>query len=290
MVSHYNLIANVEQIMFNRYHQTPYTYRNCPPERWVGFLPLYHAYGQLYTILVATKMHVPIYIMENFQYERFLSVIQDYKITHLQTAPPILIMLSKRPETKKYDISSVKEILCGAAPVPHELKSEVAKRLSVPILLGWGMTEVTCSGIAIPGGMDDDSGSVGFLSANMEGKLLDDDEKEVGPEERGELYVRGPNICLGYWRDPRSTKESIDEEGWLKTGDVAVRNEMGMFWIVDRLKVCFFSTEKKRERKVANETKELIKVNALQVAPAELEGALLEHHDVADVAVVGITM
>ena len=100
--------------------------------------------------------------------------------------------------------------------------------------------------------------------------LLDDDGNEVPDGKPGELYVRGPNICLGYWRNPYASKETLSPDAWLRTGDIAVcRN--GWFWIVDR-------------------KKELIKVNALQVAPAELEAVLLEFDPIADAAAVGITL
>ncbi|KAK0385086.1 hypothetical protein NLU13_7564 [Sarocladium strictum] len=270
-VSHYNLVANVEQTIVMRYAKKPYPFEKRPKERWVGFLPLYHAYGQLYTILMAIKLHVPVYIIAEFRYEEFLAVIGRYKITSLQIAPPILVMLSKRPETSRYDLSSVRDVLCGAAPLSRELQNECQRRFDIQINQGWGMTEVTCGALHVPGGVKDDTGSVGQLDPNCECKLVDDDGNEVDMGKPGEMYVRGPNVCMRYWRNEAATRESIDDQGWLKTGDVAICNEEGYFWIVDR-------------------KKELIKVNALQVAPAELEAALLENEHVADAAVVGITL
>jgi len=220
--------------------------------------------------VMAPRMSIPVYIMQKFVYDDFLSCIQKYRITHLQAAPPILVMLDKRPETSKYDLSSVKNILCGAAPLSKELQNAVSRRFKVNIIQGWGMTEVTCGAIHVPGGRVDDSGSVGVLDPNCECKLLDDDGKEVAAGEPGEMHVKGPQICLGYWKNPSATKETLDNEGWLKTGDIAVVRDDN-FWIVDR-------------------KKELIKVNALQVAPAELEAVLLEHESIADAAVVGITL
>ncbi|CAN9128785.1 unnamed protein product [Alternaria alternata] len=269
-VSHYNLIANLEQTIFMRYLNKPWNADTRPRETWIGFLPLYHAYGQLYTIAMAQKLQIPCFIMKKFEYEEFLRVIQTHKVTHLQVAPPIMVMLSKRPETSKYDLSSVTDILCGAAPLSKELQNEISKKLQCEIVQGWGMTEVTCGAIHVPGGTVDDSGSVGQLDPNCECMLLDDDGNEVPEGQPGELHVRGPNICLGYWRNPTATKESISPDGWLKSGDVAVVKN-GWFWIVDR-------------------KKELIKVNALQVAPAELEAVLLEFDPVADAAAVGITL
>lgn len=237
-VSHYNLIANVEQTIFMRYAHKPYPFELRPQERWIGFLPLYHAYGQLYTILMAIKLKVPIYIMAEFRYEDFLFAIGKYKITSLQIAPPILVMLSKRPETARYDLRSVKDVLCGAAPLSRELQNECQRRFGIQINQGWGMTEVTCGALHVPGGIKDDSGSVGQLDPNCECRLVDDDGKEVEMGKPGEMHIRGPNVCMSYWRNEAATKDSLDEHGWLKTGDIAICDEKGFFWIVDRKKVC----------------------------------------------------
>lgn len=238
-VSHYNIIANVEQTIHIRDLGKNYSPLARPAERWIGFLPLYHAYGQLYANIMVAKLRNQIFIMKSFVYADFLSIIQEKKITHLQIAPPILVMLSKRPETAKYDLSSVTDVLCGAAPLSKELQNDVMQRFGMQINQGWGMTEVTCGAIHVPGGVKDDSGSVGVLDSNCEAKLLDEEGKEVSVGERGELFIRGPQVCLGYWRNEEATKDSIDAEGWLKTGDVAICNDKGWFWIVDRKKVCF---------------------------------------------------
>jgi acyl-coenzyme A synthetase/AMP-(fatty) acid ligase len=222
---------------------------------------------------MAPKLNIPVYVMKKFVYDDFLHHIQDYRITHIQAVPPILIMLDKRPETQRYDLSSLKSILCGAAPLSRELQNSLAQRLKVNVSQGWGMTELTCGAIHVPGGLYDDSGSVGKLHPNCESMLLDDEGKEVREFGKpGELCVRGPQVCLGYWKNEQATRESIfgGKERWLRTGDIAIVKD-NWYWIVDR-------------------KKELIKVNGLQVAPAELEAILLENECVADAAVVGITI
>ncbi|KAI7335072.1 4-coumarate-CoA ligase [Hortaea werneckii] len=269
MVSHENVIANVEQSIFMRNLEQRFSPQNAPPERWLGFLPLYHAYGQLWSITAAAVTQTPCFYMRAFNYTEWLSHIQNHRITHIQTAPPVLVMLAKRPETEKYDLSSLKNILCGAAPLSKELQNEVSEKCNLKVVQTWGMTEVTCSCLHVPGGLDDRSGSVGYIDPNSEMKLIDEGGKEVGPGERGEIYVRGPNVCLGYWRNERATQDTFDEEGFLKSGDVAIRDEKGWYWIVDR-------------------KKELIKAKGFQVAPAELEAVLLENEHVADAAVVGL--
>nr|POE87277.1 acyl-coa ligase azaf [Quercus suber] len=267
MISHQNIIANVEQSIFMR--NLEQADRPAEPERWLGFLPLYHAYGQLWSITAAAITETPCFYMRSFSYADWLGHIQNHRITHLQTAPPILVMLAKRPETTRYDLSSLVNILCGAAPLSKELQNEVSEKCRLKIVQTWGMTEVTCSCLHVPGGVDDRSGAVGLIDPNSEIKLVDDSGSEVGPGERGEILVRGPNICLGYWRNDAATKDVFDDEGFMHTGDVAMNDDKGWFWIVDR-------------------KKELIKVKGFQVAPAELEAVLLENDHIADAAVVGL--
>ncbi|KAK5164451.1 uncharacterized protein LTR77_009657 [Saxophila tyrrhenica] len=266
IVSHQNIIANVEQSIYMRNLEQP---SSPSPERWLGFLPLYHAYGQLWSIVAAAITQTPCYCMRSFNYRNWLSHIQNHHITHIQTAPPILVMLAKRPETQEYDLSSLVNVLCGAAPLSKELQNEVSAKCGLKVIQTWGMTEVTCSCLHVPGGRDDRSGSVGLIDPNAEMKLINDEGQEVGPGERGEIYVRGPNITLGYWRNEQATRDAFDAEGFLKTGDVAVKDEEGWHWIVDR-------------------KKELIKVKGFQVAPAELEAVLLENEHVADAAVCAV--
>lgn len=269
MVSHQNIIAKIEQSLFMRMLEQPSPPGNVPPERWLGFLPLYLAYGQLWSIGAAAVSKTPCYIMRGFHWDKWLAHIQTHKITHIQTAPPILVMLAKRPETKHYDLRSLGNVLSGGAPLSKELQNEVSDSFGVKIIQTWGMTELTCSCLHVPGGRDDRSGSVGLIDPNAEMKVVDDDGNEVAVEERGEIHVRGPNVTMGYWRNAQATKDTFYGDAWLKTGDIAVRDEEGWHWIVDR-------------------KKELIKVKGFQVAPAELEALLLEHPSVADSAVCAL--
>ncbi len=269
-VTHHNLIANAAQAVFTKY-DTEHSKPRDPNERWLAMLPLYHAFGQLWHISIAGRIRVPIYVMEKFVFEDFLKHIQNHNITGLQTVPPVVVMLSKRPETLRYNLSSLEWMLCGAAPLSKELQNDVSSKLGCVIVQGWGMTETAAVGMLIPGSMVDDTGSIGPPIPNTEVKLMAEDGAEVLDDGApGELWVRGPQIMKEYWRNEQATKESKDEEGYFRTGDIAIRRG-NMYWIVDRLK-------------------ELIKVNGLQAAPAELEAVLLEHKAVADAAVVGITV
>ncbi|EME41195.1 hypothetical protein DOTSEDRAFT_73577 [Dothistroma septosporum NZE10] len=270
MISHHALIANVEQTAKTRWPEKDFSKGDrVTDERWIGFLPLYHAYGQMYANLMALKFQVPIYIMRQFIYEDYIRCIEKAHITDLQVAPPILVMMAKRPETAKYNLNCVRSIICGGAPLGKDLANEISRKFDCHVKQGWGMTEVTCGSILQIDPRDD--GTVGRLIPNNLLKLVDDDGNEVGTDTPGEMWIKAPNVMLGYWKNEAATKETLTADGWLKTGDVAIINKEGFIWIVDR-------------------KKELIKVNALQVAPAELEGKLLTLDGVADAAAVGVTI
>lgn len=232
-VTHSNLIWNGEQII------SIYGYDST--ERWLGFLPLYHAYGQVYAVLIATKQNIPIQIMKSFDFVQYLRLIEKHKITRLQTVPPIMVMLSKRPEVAQFNLSSVREMLCGAAPLGRELQHEVEQNFGIRITQGWGLSETTCAVTGVPTEDKPPEGSVGVLMPQSEVMLVDDDGKEVEIGERGELYVRGPQIAIGYWKNEAATRDTF-VDGWLKTGDVGVMNNEGFMWIVDRKKVRHFVT------------------------------------------------
>ncbi|KAL8688569.1 MAG: hypothetical protein Q9224_004850 [Gallowayella concinna] len=264
-ISHYNLIANVAQIVaINKADQSLDMFS----ERWIGFLPLYHAYGQMYTCLVAPKLGIPVYLMKKFDFGDMLWTVETHKITKLHIAPPVMVLLGKRPETSKYNLKSLRDITCGAAPLSGELQHEVSRKLKIPIQQGWGMTEATCGGVSTLATGHTPIGSVGVLHPNLQGRLVADDGQEVPEGQPGELWLSGPTVSLGYWKNDKATRDTITHDGWLKTGDVAVLRDDRLY-MVDR-------------------KKELIKVKGFQVAPAELEAVLLEHDDIADAAVVGM--
>lgn len=269
-ITHRNLVSNAAQSIFCNFQGTGQSDANPGDERWLAFLPLYHAYSQLWTISLAGRLQIPVYIMPKFSFNDFLSYIEQFRITTLQTVPPILLMLTKRPESTKYDLSSVRHMICGAAPLSADLQNEVCERFKVVVSYGWGMTETTCAAIITPGMTVEQTASVGYLFPNTEAMLMEDGNEITRDGEPGELYVRGPQNMLKYWANPEATQDTLSADGWLQTGDIAVTRE-GKFWIVDR-------------------KKELIKVNALQVAPAELEALLLGSDDIADAGVVGITV
>ncbi|EFR01406.1 4-coumarate-CoA ligase 1 [Nannizzia gypsea CBS 118893] len=272
-ITHKNYVANLLQ--FNHNSSLHHDYENkTARSKWLCFLPLYHAMGQNIFIASALRRGIPVYIMARFDFIQMLENIQRFRINEILTVPPIVIALAKHPLVKKYDLSCLESIGCGAAPLGREISEEVESMFppgKLNVRQGWGMTETTCSILGWDPNERGTSSSVGELNANCEGKVMaEDGVTELDRNQRGEIWVRGPNVMKGYWNKPDATRETLTEDGWLKTGDIGYVTEQGKFFIVDR-------------------KKELIKVRGNQVAPAELEGVLLDHPSVADAAVIGIT-
>jgi 4-coumarate--CoA ligase len=160
-------------------------------------------------------------------------------------------------------------IMSGAAPLGPELTEQVADRLDVPVTQGYGMTELSPVSHFCPLERIK-PGTIGPVLPGTESRIVDPDSGEdVAEGERGELWVRGPQVMAGYLNNDAATAETITEDGWLRTGDVAVVDADGYYSIVDRLK-------------------ELIKYKGFQVPPAELEAILIAHPAVADCAVIGV--
>ncbi|KAI9723811.1 MAG: hypothetical protein M1828_004061 [Chrysothrix sp. TS-e1954] len=260
--------------------------------RWLCFLPMYHAMGQTIYAVTAFSHHIPTYIMRKFDFVKMLECVQAFRISDLQLVPPIVVAMTKSPLVKNYDLSSVETAGAGAAPLGGEVAAEFAKLWppgKMNLKQGYGMTETTCSVCGWDPNNFSDSFGVGEPNANCEIKLVSSETlQEVPQGERGEMWVRGPNIMKGYWKNEKATKETKTSDGWLRTGDVGVQDNKGVFFIVDRIKVCLLS--RPTWLHITDSDKELIKVKGNQVAPAELEAQLLEHPGILDAAVIGVTI
>jgi acyl-CoA synthetase (AMP-forming)/AMP-acid ligase II len=263
MLTHRNLVANVQQCLGLRD-----TALIGLDDTILGVLPFFHIYGMLVIMNLGLKVGATIVTMPRFDLAEFLRLIQEYRITRVNLVPPVLVALAKHPLVDDYDLTSLKGVFSGAAPLGVPLAEEVMQRLNCDVIQGYGLTEASPVTHASP----DHSprrGSIGFGLPNTESLIVDTATGQPvnGPNEQGELWVRGPQVMQGYFNNPEATAVTLDADGWLHTGDVAYVDEDGWFYIVDRVK-------------------ELIKYNAYQVAPAELEALLLSHPDVADVAVI----
>jgi acyl-CoA synthetase (AMP-forming)/AMP-acid ligase II len=277
MLTHRNLVANVAQ--------TRPLIDLQDDEKIIAVLPFFHIYGLTVLMNQGLQWGATVVTLPRFELEDFLRTIQDYKITRAFVAPPILVAFAKHPMIDQYDLSSLRSILSGAAPLDEQLAKAVEQRLrkgadtGVTVAQGYGMTELSPvshttpdEGHEPPGseGHEVPKGSVGYAIPNTECRLVDPGTGEDAAEgERGELWIRGPQVMKGYLNNEKATSETVDTDGWLHTGDVAIVDDHGIYTVVDRVK-------------------ELIKYKGYQVAPAELEAVLLSHPEIADAAVIGV--
>lgn len=261
MLTHTNLVANLVQCDA----VLKYTERSAG----LAVLPFFHIYGMQILMNGLLSNGCTVVSMPRFDLVAALQLIQDHKITHFYAVPPMILALAKQPVIDDYDLSSLELVLSGAAPLGAELAEEAAGRIDCQVIQAYGMTELSpATHVTIPG--DYRPGSVGVTVPNCESRIVDPetgDDQGVGGE--GELWMRGPNVMMGYLNNPEATAITIDDDGWLHTGDVAVVDEHGHYYIVDRVK-------------------ELIKFKGFQVPPAELEALIITHPAVADVAVIGV--
>ncbi|WP_336625219.1 MULTISPECIES: AMP-binding protein [unclassified Microbacterium] len=269
MLSHRNLVANVAQCRIN------IDLKNS--DRVLAVLPFFHIYGMTVLLNLALKQRATLVTMPKFDLVQFLDNIQTYKCTYLYIAPPIAVALAKHPIVDQYDISTVHTIFSGAAPLDGDTAEAAGRRLGARMMQGYGMSELSPVSHAMPYTRHDiPVSSVGTILPNIVCKLVDTETgaeiTEIGEDGQtrpGELWVKGPNVMLGYLGKPDATAETLDADGFLHTGDVAVYHEGGYFSIVERVK-------------------ELIKYHGYQIAPAELEALLLSHPQVLDAAVIGV--
>lgn len=261
MLTHRNLVANICQMESSGLVTDK--------DVVIGVLPFYHIYGLTVILAQGLANGATIVSLPRFDFAQFLQTLQDRRVTVGFMAPPIMLTLARQPLVDNYDLSHLRIAMSAAAPLAREVEETVARRLGCLVVQGWGLTETSPDVTLSP--VDAARvrlGSVGRCIPNSECKVVDiTTGAELGPNQEGEIWARGPQIMKGYLNNPAATANMLDGEGWLHTGDIGYVDEDGYFFIVDRLK-------------------ELIKYKGYQVAPAELEGVLLTHPAVADAAVI----
>ncbi|WP_006245691.1 4-coumarate--CoA ligase family protein [Mycolicibacterium tusciae] len=273
-LTHRNLVANVAQIR-------P-LHGMVADDVVVAVLPFFHIYGMTVLLNAALHARARLVIMGSFDLGGFLANIANHKCTVAFIAPPVAVALAKHPLIDDYDLGSLNVVMSGAAPLDADLGQAVADRLGCRVVQGYGMSELSPVSHITPfdaGAHEMNAtaplSSVGWTVPNAASKIVNPetgDEIDVpaeGLSETGELWFKGPNVMAGYLNNESATKETIDDDGWLHTGDLAQVDANGCVYIVDRLK-------------------ELIKYKGYQVPPAELEAVLLSHPQIADAAVVGV--
>ncbi len=261
LLSHKNLVCNACQSIA--------TARITFQDRMLVFLPLYHVYG-IMLMGCAAMSGATLVLMERFEAERCLQLIQEQGITLLYTVPQVLLALSEWPQLSEYDMRTVRFAQCGAAPVPPVLARRFQERTHIPVVTSYGLTE------AAPGTHSNPVYDPQRIKVETVGLPIHDTRQrivdietgliELGVGEEGELIVQGPQVMQGYWKAPQATAETL-RNGWLYTGDIGFRDAEGYVTITDR-------------------KKEMIKFKGFSVAPAQIEALLLEHPSVADAAVI----
>ncbi len=261
MLTHRNVVANLCQVRAVQ----PLT----EDDTVVGVLPFFHIYGMTVIMNQALCRGATVVTMPRFDLDAFLGHVERHRVTKAHLVPPIILALAKHPRVDDHDISSLRWINSGAAPLGAELADACAERLGCLVVQGYGLTETSPVTHAVPvESAENRPGSIGPAIPGTECRIVGvATGEDVGTGEDGEVWIRGPQVMRGYLGDEQSTADTLDADGWLHTGDIGHADEDGWFYLVDRLK-------------------ELIKVKGFQVAPAELEAVLLDHPEIADAAVV----
>ncbi|KAI0766417.1 acetyl-CoA synthetase-like protein [Trametes elegans] len=275
MVSQRNVLATLAQAATAAEFQGSNSAAKNAATTTIGFLPMYHTYGLHRVCIRPVWQAITTIVIPRWNADVFLDLIPRYQVTTLILTPPAVHQLVNHGRIREVDLSSVVFARSGAAHLPPELANALQALLknAGPIGEGYGMSEVTISATrsAPPqlGGIK--RGSTGVLLPGMEAKIVRDDGTLAGPNEPGELWLAGPNVVAGYWRNGEATKGSF-VDGWVRTGDRFRVDENQHFFFVER-------------------TKDILKVSGTQVSPTEIENALLAHPDklITDVTVAGVS-
>ena len=261
MLTHYNLVANVTQIAANE--------GVAEDDTLIGVLPFYHIYGMTVIMGAALRAGATVVTMPRFDLEQFLGLLQKHRVTTAYLVPPIVLALARHPLVDRFDLSSLRNVMSGAAPLPESVaRGAAARNDGMLVRQGYGLTETSPVTHTNSPRTEIRITSVGTALPNTEWRIVDAAAgADAAPGAPGEVWVRGPQVMKGYLHDPEATRGMIGADGWLRTGDVGKADADGYLYVVDRLK-------------------ELIKYKAFQVAPAELEAAVQSHPAVADAAVV----
>ncbi|KAI6030528.1 hypothetical protein F5J12DRAFT_801095 [Pisolithus orientalis] len=272
-ISHYTPIATSIQVAFHlrvNDDKVPWEERRFRPgDVASAVLPIYHIFGLAYNLHFMLFCGMTLVLINKFNLVNLLRTIEKFRITHLPLVPPQIVLICKYPKVREYDLSSVRFIKTGAAPLASETMNQVAPLFpGAHIEQGYGTTEASTIALCPLETKTDLSGSSGVLLPGISARVERPDRSLADWGELGELVIKSPALALGYTNDSEAHKETFSD-GWYRTGDEVRLLKTGHLFVVDRLK-------------------EILKVKGYQVSPAELEGCILEHPDTTDTCVVGV--
>ena len=231
--------------------------------------PLFHIAGLNVMTLQSFMMGSTLVLLRNFDPAVVLQYMQRYKVTSMFGAPAMFLFMSQHPDFDTTDLSSIKMLVCGAAPVPESLLSLYAKR-EINFCQGYGLTETSpFASLLTPEWAISKLGSAGQAAFYSALKIVNEDNQELATMEHGEICISGANVMKGYWNRPEATAKAIDDKGWFHSGDIGYLDEDGFLFICDRLK-------------------DMVITGGENVYPAEVEGVLYKHELIAEVAVIGL--
>jgi long-chain acyl-CoA synthetase len=262
MLAHGHLLANLDQI--SRVPDLAETEEDVA----LLALPLFHSYALNVILGMGVKTGATGALVERFDPAETLAQVERHGVTVLFGAPPMFAAWLSLPDVSSKAMSTVRLAVSGAAPLPADVFEAFRERFGVTIWEGYGLTE--CAPAVTTNAMGEVAkpGSIGLPLPGVEIRLVDEDGEDAEEDDPGEIWVKGPNVFSGYWNRPEATAQVMDGK-WLKTGDVAYRDDDGYLHVVDR-------------------KKDLIMVSGFNVYPIEVEEAIEHHPRVAEAAVVGI--
>ncbi|KAI5679343.1 hypothetical protein M9H77_10293 [Catharanthus roseus] len=234
-------------------------------------VPFFHIYGFLMSIR-DVAFGATMISMKKFDFRLMMRIVEEIKATHLALAPPaVVLMVNNADLMSEFDLSSLEVVLCAGAPLANAVIERFRRRFpNAAVAQAYGLTETTGGATRTLPGESQRLGTVGRLVSDCQAKIVDpdsDNDKGLTPLRPGELWIRGPSVMKGYLADKEATDATLNQDGWLRTGDICYFDNEGFLFYVDRIK-------------------ELIKYKAYQIAPAELEHLLLSHPDITNAAVI----
>jgi len=262
MLTHGNLSSNLEQC------QSHPGRAQVADDVTFAVLPFFHIFGLNVALGLTLAAGSTLLTIERFDPQSALEAVVNHGVTVISGAPTMWSAWASLPDAPADAFAKVRLATSGAARLAPETKLAMATRFSLDLTEGYGLTEASPV-VASGHGLDAPAGSIGVPLPGLSVRLVDSDGQDALVGDAGEVWVRGPNVFIGYWNDPEATRSALTEDGWLRTGDIAVVDDDGFLFLVDR-------------------TKDLIIVSGFNVYPAEVEEVIVAHPSVDQVAVVGV--